>query len=233
VATEKTNEKQASRDIYRDQFNDRLVESGDNPFTSTADQGQDTSDNNIQSKVSAKDSATVKRQLNIAQTNSRNKDENQEENEVENKPESGRDLEKGNKAIAGKTAKEQSALKRKLNFLKSKKQKIAAKKQMAQKAASNMFNPIFLATLFLAGLKDLIDSIVDLVDAGLTGSLINIIVTLAFTIVLLLQGKTKRKLKMKRYAVGAIAEFIPIINWLPFWTGTVLYDKFAKPPKKK
>jgi hypothetical protein len=84
---------------------------------------------------------------------------------------------------------------------------------------------LFAASLFLAGVKDLIDFL----SLGTLGTIINIFVTGAFTIILLMRGSKLNKSKaLARYVVAAIIEFIPFLNFMPTWTISVLWEKLEK-----
>jgi len=104
------------------------------------------------------------------------------------------------------------------------KQEQTDNEEEAQKpSGDNMI--LFAASLFLAAVKDLIDFL----SLGTLGTIINIFVTGAFTIILLMRGSKLNKSKaLARYVVAAIIEFIPFLNFMPTWTISVLWEKLEK-----
>ncbi len=84
---------------------------------------------------------------------------------------------------------------------------------------------LFAASLFLAGIKDLLDFL----SLGTLGTFINIFISGAFAIILLMRGSKLNKSKtLVRYIAAAIIEFIPFLNFIPTWTLSVLWEKLEK-----
>jgi hypothetical protein len=94
-------------------------------------------------------------------------------------------------------------------------------------------NLLFGLSLTLALIKDIFDFF-DIVDLGLIGIFINFIPTAAFGLILLLQGSSINKKKaVQKKALAAIAEFIPIVSFLPWWTISVIWEKVEQKYIKK
>ncbi len=95
-----------------------------------------------------------------------------------------------------------------------------------KKLITSVTSPVFMLTLGLAAVKD----IIDFLSLGWLGTIVNIAVTTAFVAILLFQGSSMKKMKKRwiRYGIAALAEFIPFVSILPFWSGSVIWDKMSK-----
>jgi len=91
---------------------------------------------------------------------------------------------------------------------------------------SSVTSPVFMLTLGLAFIKDLIDFF----SLGWIGTIVNVGVTTAFVAILLFQGSSMKKMKKRwiRYGAAALVEFIPFVSILPFWSISVIWDKLSK-----
>jgi len=126
-----------------------------------------------------------------------------------------------------KTDKTGKGIKQKWNKLKAAQSKLKKPSEITVEGGGAKQNfTIFMLTLSLAAVKDLID----FVSLGIIGTLINVVVTLAFMAILLFQGSSMKKMKKRwiRYGIAAVAEFIPVISILPFWSGSVIWDRISK-----
>lgn len=87
----------------------------------------------------------------------------------------------------------------------------------------------FIFALSLAIIKDLWDFATEFFDAGLSGALFNIAITTALLFIVMFQGiwfkRWLIKRFWKRYLAVAIAEFIPIVNFFPWWSISVYLVK--------
>ena len=118
------------------------------------------------------------------------------------------------------------------NAIKSKSQKKiqkAANKVMSKLSEGSACGGMvtFMVSVGLASIKDVIDLISTFISVGLIGSAINFIVTGALALILIIQGSSLKragvlKKYVKRYGITAIAEFIPIISFLPLWIIAVI-----------
>ncbi|MFA5135036.1 MAG: hypothetical protein WC505_04615 [Patescibacteria group bacterium] len=109
--------------------------------------------------------------------------------------------------------------------------KVAAKLMNVGAIARTLIQPLFMLTIGLTLSKDTYDIITQYFDVGLTAALLNIAITSALTVILVYRGsgvRGKMVKKVRRYAIGAVAEFIPYVSLLPFWTILVLYDELKK-----
>jgi len=108
--------------------------------------------------------------------------------------------------------------------------------ELRQRIAAGSFQG-FLMALGLAAVKDLWDFITEFFDAGLTGSLLNILITTALIIIVMFQGIWFKRFIIKkfwkRYVAVAIAEFIPIVNFFPWWTISIILVKQQADKKRK
>lgn len=87
---------------------------------------------------------------------------------------------------------------------------------------------LFAVSLFLAGLKDLLDFL-GIETIGILGTIINVVITAAFSLILLMRGsKLNSNKALVRYIAAAVIEFIPVLNFLPTWTIAVLWEKLEK-----
>ncbi|MFH1207184.1 MAG: hypothetical protein V1668_01090 [Patescibacteria group bacterium] len=87
---------------------------------------------------------------------------------------------------------------------------------------------LFFAALFVAGAKDLLD-LIGIETFGLLGTFVNIFISGVFALILLLRGsKLNNSKTIIRYVIAGIAEFIPVVNFLPMWTISVLWEKLEK-----
>lgn len=87
---------------------------------------------------------------------------------------------------------------------------------------------LFAASLFLAAVKDLLD-LIGIETAGLLGTFINLFIGGSFALILLLRGsKLNNSKTIIRYIIAGIAEFIPVVNFLPMWTISVIWEKLEK-----